>query len=219
MEKLTAEERIRKAQETYYRRKNREDNNSYLNARRPKKRYKFLIILFLLTLAYCYFNKNQINEWLAKFENFDEKFATFKEYLGNSFTQLNIKETSTNEKSQMEIDAEYINNNYSLVIPTEGEVTSGFGDREEDGKMQFHQGIDISAQEGTEIYSVMQGNVIVSAFSEEYGNYIKIQEGNITTIYTHLSELSVETGDTVVQNQVIGKVGSTRKYNLLAFAF
>lgn len=115
-------------------------------------------------------------------------------------------------KTQMELDAEYIKNNYSLIKPIEGKITSGFGEREQTEIISaFHQGIDIGAETGTIIHSAMEGTVIAASYAGDYGNHIKIQNGEVLNVYAHCSEINVNVGDYVVQGQEIGKVGATRK--------
>ena len=63
---------------------------------------------------------------------------------------------------------------------------------------------------GTPICASMEGNVIAASYAGDYGNHIKIQNGDVITVYAHCSEINVSVGDYVAQNQVIGKVGATR---------
>lgn len=123
-------------------------------------------------------------------------------------------------KTQMEIDAEYIKNNYNLIKPIEGNITSGFGEREQTEIISaFHQGIDIGAQTGTVIHSAMEGTVVAASYAGDYGNHIKIQNGDVLNVYAHCSEINVKVGDYVVQGQEIGKVGATRQSYWSTFAF
>ena len=48
---------------------------------------------------------------------------------------------------------------------------------------------------------------------EIIGNHIKIQNGDVLTVYAHCSELEVSVGDYIYQGQEIAKVGATRKSN------
>lgn len=134
--------------------------------------------------------------------------------------EVEQNQETTETKSQMEQDAEYIKKNYNLIMPVNGNITSGYGDREPSEIISaFHQGIDISASQGTPINAAMEGNVIAASYAGDYGNHIKIQNGEIITVYAHCSEINVNVGDYIAQNQVIGKVGATRKSNRGPFAF
>ena len=78
-----------------------------------------------------------------------------------------------------------------------------------------YNGVDIGAPAGSPIVAAAGGEVIVSrgaGWNGGYGNYVVIRHGNGTqTLYAHNSQNIVYTGDTVVQGQVIGYVGSTGK--------
>lgn len=78
-----------------------------------------------------------------------------------------------------------------------------------------YNGVDIGAPAGSPIVAAASGEVIVSrgaGWNGGYGNYVVIRHGNGTqTLYAHNSQNIVYTGDTVVQGQVIGYVGSTGK--------
>lgn len=123
----------------------------------------------------------------------------------------NVANTTEN-KTQMEIDAEYIKQNCNIIHPIEGVITSRFGDREPTEIISaFHQGIDIGAVTGTAIHAAMEGTVVAASYAGDYGNHIKIQNGEVLTVYAHCSELNVCVGDYVKQGQEIGKVGATGK--------
>lgn len=125
---------------------------------------------------------------------------------------LDSIESDIQNKSQMELDADFIKQNYSLINPIQGVVTSRFGNREPTEIISaFHQGIDIGAVTGTSIHASMEGTVIASSYAGDYGNHIKIQNGDVLTVYAHCSELCVSVGDYITQGQEIAKVGSTGK--------
>lgn len=123
-----------------------------------------------------------------------------------------IVENSTENKTQMELDAEYIKQNCNLIVPIQGVITSRFGDREPTEIISaFHQGIDIGATTGTTIHASMDGTVVAASYAGDYGKHIKIQNGEVLTVYAHCSELNVSVGEYVKQGQEIGKVGATGK--------
>ena len=80
-------------------------------------------------------------------------------------TESNNKTSS--KKTQMEIDAEYIKENYKFELPIKGTVTSRYGKREATEIIsENHQGIDIGADTGTAIYAAIDGEVTLVAFDE-----------------------------------------------------
>ena len=93
-----------------------------------------------------------------------------------------------------------------LAWPTSGIVTSWFGPR----WGRVHNGLDIAAASGTQIYAAQSGTVIQSSAYGGYGNMIVIDHGGgFTTVYAHLSEYSVSTGESVSRGAAIGAMGCT----------
>jgi len=93
-----------------------------------------------------------------------------------------------------------------FIWPVLGEVTSKFGSRGE----SFHDGIDISAPEGTPIKAIEAGQVIYSDQLRGYGNLIIIRHpGGFASVYAHNRINKVREGQKIGQGDVIGEVGST----------
>ena len=129
---------------------------------------------------------------------------------GASNNEVIETKTDGEEKSQAELDIEYIKANYSFKLPVTGTVTSRYGGREETEVVSAnHQGIDIGADEGTAIYAAMEGTVTVASEEGEYGKHIDITNGDVLTRYAHCSKLLVEEGQQVKQGDKIAEVGST----------
>ena len=129
---------------------------------------------------------------------------------GASNNEVIETKTDGEEKSQAELDIEYIKANYSFKLPVTGTVTSRYGEREETEVVSAnHQGIDIGADEGTAIYAAMEGTVTVASEEGEYGKHIDITNGDVLTRYAHCSKLLVKEGQYVKQGDKIAEVGST----------
>lgn len=93
-----------------------------------------------------------------------------------------------------------------LAWPVKGVLYSRFGPR----GASRHDGIDISAPEGTPIQAAADGVVIYSGVQRGYGNLVILgHEGNWVTIYAHNRENLVKEGAKVRKGQVIAKVGRT----------
>ncbi len=76
--------------------------------------------------------------------------------------------------------------------------------------LKMHYGIDIVADNGTEIIAPADGIVVEVKEDENYGKRIKIQHGNeFVTLFAHLSGYNVKVGDKVKTTDVIGYVGDT----------
>ena len=100
-----------------------------------------------------------------------------------------------------------------LIRPVTGPVSSEFGTREPEGDIvtPYHHGIDIAVVTGTRVECAMNGKVILSANSDSYGKYIKVQDGDLITVYAHCSELLKNEGDEVGRGEVIALSGATGK--------
>ncbi len=119
-------------------------------------------------------------------------------------------EAEEKQTSQMEIDAKYIKDNYNLDIPLQGTVTSRFGIRTPNNIVSAnHAGIDIGANEGTKIVAAMDGEATLVSQEGDYGNHIKITNGNVTTLYAHCKSLYINQGDKISKGMEIAEVGST----------
>lgn len=91
-----------------------------------------------------------------------------------------------------------------------GRVTSPYGEQRREGRV--HHGIDIAAPEGTPVYAVLDGKVIVSAANGEidgYGIVVVIDHGPWLSLSSHLSSSLVSVGQRVTRGQQIGTVGRT----------
>ncbi len=98
------------------------------------------------------------------------------------------------------------------IYPTSGILTSPFGFRRDPftGKIKHHDGIDISAPEGTPIVAPADGIVKSVRWVRGYGLLIEIDHGfGVTTRYGHCSRSAVRQGQFVRRGQVIGYVGNT----------
>lgn len=103
-----------------------------------------------------------------------------------------------------------------LITPLAGDVTSGFGSREQfmtdSGQLSsgWHPGIDIGAAFGTPIGAAGAGTVIFAGWNGGYGNMVEIDHGNgLTSMYAHMESIAASLGQTVSAGQTIGYVGST----------
>ena len=101
----------------------------------------------------------------------------------------------------------------NLVSPLEKyTVTSRFGYRENpiSGEYGFHTGLDMAADEGTEIRAAYDGIVIEKGFTDVRGNYIIIEHSdNTVTGYYHCEEILCDIDQNVRKGQTIALVGST----------
>lgn len=105
------------------------------------------------------------------------------------------------EFSSLEINADGFAvplNNYS--------ISSTFGPR----GSEFHRGLDLAAGQGEPIYSSKDGVVLKAEYHDSWGNYVVLEHNDgMTTLYAHQAEYVVAEGESVLQGDLIGFVGST----------
>jgi murein DD-endopeptidase MepM/ murein hydrolase activator NlpD len=99
---------------------------------------------------------------------------------------------------------------YPLMTPAT--ITSRFGWRTHPltGKRRFHSGVDIGAPSGAPVVATESGTIVSAGWNGGYGKAIVIQHNGVQqTLYGHLSEISVQAGQSIAKGTVIGLVGST----------
>lgn len=95
---------------------------------------------------------------------------------------------------------------------TSGWLTSGFGKRIDpfSGRVAWHNGVDYSSQEGSDIRAVASGVVLWSGVHESYGRMVEIDHGDgLVTRYAHNKKNNVNAGDLVSKGQVVAQMGTS----------
>ncbi|CAB4907175.1 MAG: peptidoglycan DD-metalloendopeptidase family protein [Actinobacteria bacterium] len=103
------------------------------------------------------------------------------------------------------------------TIPAQGRIVDFYGPRSpvwtsNGWSSSFHQGLDIGAGCGWNIYAVSGGTVIYAGWNGGYGNFVQIDHGGgITSGYGHIVSggIAVSRGQYVAPGQVIARVGTT----------
>lgn len=98
-------------------------------------------------------------------------------------------------------------------VPLRTKITSKFGLRKHPifHRHILHQGVDFRARLGQDIHNVLDGIVVHAGPRGGFGNAVYVYHpvtGN-TSVYAHLSKVSVALGEIVHQGQVVGKAGKT----------
>lgn len=131
------------------------------------------------------------------------------------------KQAEANGETYVEQDVStftsYTDTGFIWPVPTVRNISStdNYGKRylQEEGRYDFHKGIDITKPGcyGEPIVASAAGEVITAGDTGNgYGYHVVIDHGNsISTLYGHCSKLAVKVGDIVNQGQVIGYIGST----------
>lgn len=107
----------------------------------------------------------------------------------------------------------------ALCLPLQHDafwISSDFGKRKNpfSGEMKNHNGIDMAAPDGTPVYAIKDGAVYACVTDDpDFGNYIILShdQGKMTSVYAHLSQIKVEKYKYVKKGDVIGYVGHSGK--------
>jgi hypothetical protein len=97
-------------------------------------------------------------------------------------------------------------------IPASGVCTSLFGWRDSPitGEREFHKGIDIASADKSPVYAPADGAVCFYGRYGDYGNTMEIDHGSgIRTLYGHLRESAVKTGQQVKRGEKIAYTGDS----------
>lgn len=103
----------------------------------------------------------------------------------------------------------------SWTKPASGTFTSSYGTRIHpiSGVRKTHYGIDIANSTGTPAVSAADGIVSYAGPFSTYGNVVMVTHSidgqTFTSLYAHLSRISVSVGQSVSKGQQIGAIGTT----------
>ena len=99
-----------------------------------------------------------------------------------------------------------------FLEPTKGTVTGRFGSRRviNGQKKRPHSGEDIAAPQGTPVLAINRGTVVAAVDHFFSGKGVIIDHGvGLFSMYFHLSEIDVQTGQSLNKGDTLGKVGAT----------
>lgn len=155
-------------------------------------------------------------KWVAG-ANYDFKSET-KSFTNNVFPGISkkIKEVYSSVQDVFIGNNNTVNTssktNTLMIWPINGEITSGFGERQDPitHTESMHDGIDIAGKEGDTIKAALSGTVEKVGTSTTLGKYVTLKHSdNIETMYGHCSEILVKQNQQVNQGDEIAKVGNT----------
>lgn len=156
-------------------------------------------------------NSEQGNEIKQENENIEENIIQEAENVAIQDAIGGPEEiVQVEEKSQEELDIEYVKQNANIIWPLKGVITSRFGKRTPTEIVSAnHYGIDIAGNIGDSIICAIDGVVTISSSEGDYGKHIKVENGEVATLYAHCNTLFVNEGDRVKQGDKIAEVGET----------
>ena len=93
-------------------------------------------------------------------------------------------------------------------------ISSKYGPRKnkKTGLTRFHHGVDMAGTWHSPVLPAANGTVVFAGRNGSFGKVVRISHAHgMETIYAHLSDVDVKTGDYVTTSTVIGKMGNTGK--------
>ncbi len=105
----------------------------------------------------------------------------------------------------------FLNIAFRFPLPS-GRLTSSYGPRISpiSGRVHFHNGLDLAAPQGTDVYACRDGIVSALGTDAVLGTYVIIKhENGWESVYGHLSLASVGLKKAVRSGSIIGQVGSS----------
>ncbi len=129
-----------------------------------------------------------------------------------NYTEQNWSVLSS-DVDDYKIALEHIPHCWPVPDDDEWQISSYFGWRTNPfnrSTKEYHEGIDICDDPGTDILASASGTVKEAGFSSGWGYTIVIDHGNgYSTRYSHCSKLLVKKGDEIKQGDVIAYMGKT----------
>ena len=122
------------------------------------------------------------------------------------------KEEPKEEPEEPKEDKPAFDNSKWYVPCSYVKLTSPFGYRDAPtaGASTYHQGVDLAGPSGTPIYATRGGQVIFAGYGSAAGNYVQIDHlDGYRSVYMHLTNYVVKSGQYVAPGELIGYMGST----------
>lgn len=99
------------------------------------------------------------------------------------------------------------------IWPTEGRITSPFGNRFHPilGQTMFHDGIDVANRVGTPVHATADGIVKFVGMRDYYGKVVMLNhsDSDCETVYAHLNQSLVSSGQFVRRGDLVGYMGNS----------
>lgn len=190
----------------------------YVESRRRDKDGLNEKLSYLKTQKSKYDFESQENDY--KITRREQQINGIKTFVDNfSANQQNFKGSKNNRLGYSSDNFESIKG--SMNLPADiGLITSEFGEyfNNATGTKIYNLGVNFSIAKGSRVYAVANGTVSLIGEVPYYGKVIIINHDNgYRTVYSVLSEVSVNIGDKIHLNQVIGKSGETIDGQVLHF--
>jgi len=185
------------------------DRNQYSRSFRVSKNgiiasslFGILLVVLAILGGLRLANREPLTRELKKMEGGS---ILLKNIIGDLKFSMDVDSSNAYEHFLMEFYS-YHNLGLPNAAPVKGYVTRGL-QRENN-----HMGIDIAAKKYDEVRAPAGGKVVFCGISEDLGNTIIVNHpGGFITLYGHNDTIIVQSGDDVIKNQILSRVGETGK--------
>ena len=156
-------------------------------------------------------------EFLEEIAKMESQYSAAKQAEWEAWIATSIPSSPTvgnvnGNNSESDPGSSSSNNTSAWLIPVNyTSITSPFGYREAPtaGASTNHQGVDLDTGTGDPVVASRAG-IVTAGYSNSAGNYVSINhQDGFSSIYMHLTNYCVSTGQVVSAGQVIGYTGST----------
>lgn len=155
--------------------------------------------------------KNQILNEVAKKE--DKKRALEKELKSAQRKLEDLIVSLERQREKISTGTNYLETNRGkLSWPCRGSIVTNFGKviHPKYNTTTKNNGIDISTNYGDNVYAVAPGKVVYADRFMGYGNLVLVDHlDGYYSLYGHLAEMLVNTGDEITGGRIIGRVGES----------
>lgn len=94
--------------------------------------------------------------------------------------------------------------------PVEAPLSSAFGVRWSGWLPEVHRGVDLAVPTGTPVQTMAPGTVRFAGTMSGFGTVVWMDHGGeVLSVYAHLSELRVRTGQRIEKGMILGLSGAT----------
>ena len=122
------------------------------------------------------------------------------------------EETAEEKKDDAVAVMAELGSDKGITVPVHGRISSEYGYRTNpiSGAYALHTGVDIAADEGTDIVAAYSGVVKDTGTGVKRGKYVLMKHSDGSeTLYCHCSKILVEEDDVIRAGEVVAQVGST----------
>ncbi len=166
---------------------------------------------FTLDVAVCGQTQTFLNESISQLKMILDSEVSLSD---DSFKDLPASDLESIANSELEKNLNEISLQFIWPLNEYG-VTSFFGYRKDPiqtHKVFFHNGIDLITKHDSSVFASESGFVSFAGLYGGYGNRITLyHSAGYVSDYGHLKQILVKSGQTVVQGDLIGIIGSSGK--------